>query len=168
MFEPHEGQLYIETDRGAVPTDRTTGRLFAYVPQGNLLLSGTLRENLTITNPEATEDQIEKALQVSAMDEFMPALPRGLDTVLGENAQGLSEGQAQRLSIARAVLSDAPVLLLDEATSALDEQTERTVLQRLRQLPNKTVIAVTHRSAAGQMADWQMEMVDGRFQLKKL
>ncbi len=168
VFTPDEGKLMIRTAEGELPTDRTTGKLFAYVPQGNLLLSGTLRDNMTVTNPDATQEQIDRALYVSAMDEYLPGLPRGLETVLGENAQGLSEGQAQRLSIARAVLSDAPVLLLDEATSALDEKTEQTVLQRLRQLPGKTVIAVTHRSAAGQMADWQLEMVDGRFQMKKL
>ena len=96
------------------------------------------------------------------MDAYLPTLPQGLDTVVGENALGLSEGQAQRLSIARAILSDAPILLLDEATSALDDETEKTVLQRIRELPGKTCIAVTHRSAATEVADWVLEMRDGK------
>ena len=96
------------------------------------------------------------------MDDYLPTLPQGLDTVVGENALGLSEGQAQRLSLARAILSDAPILLLDEATSALDDNTEKLVLQRIRELPGKTCIAVTHREAATQIADWSLEMREGK------
>ncbi len=162
MFPPHSGQLYASTPDGPVSLNRETRKLFAYVPQGNLLLSGTLRDNLLLTQPEATQEQIDRALYVSCMDEFIPSMPQGLETVIGESAMGLSEGQAQRLSIARAVLSDAPVLLLDEVTSALDAQTEQTVLERLRQLPGKTCIAVTHRPAAIALSDWTMEMRDGK------
>ena len=162
IFPPKSGSLHIVGKQGDVEFDRTTRRLFAYVPQGNLLLSGTLRDNLTVTNRNATQEQIDRALYVSAMDDYLPTLPDGLDTVVGENALGLSEGQAQRLSIARAILSDAPILLLDEATSALDDQTEKTVLQRIRTLPGKTCIAVTHRSAATEVADWALEMRDGK------
>ena len=96
------------------------------------------------------------------MDAYLHTLPDGLDTVVGENALGLSEGQAQRLSIARAILSDAPVLLLDEATSALDDETEKLVLSRIQALPDKTCIAVTHREAAIQIADWSLEMREGQ------
>ena len=96
------------------------------------------------------------------MDEFLDQLPNGLDTVLGESGAGLSEGQAQRLAIARAVLGGAPVLLLDECTSALDAQTEKTVLHRLRELPNRTCIAVTHRPAAIELCDWQLEAGGGK------
>lgn len=166
IYRPQSGQLYIQTGQGSVPLDRSTRRLFAYVPQGNLLLSGTLRENLLITRPDATQEQIERAVYVSAMDEYLPTLPKGLDTVLGESAAGLSEGQAQRLSIARAVLSDAPILLLDEATSALDAQTERTVLERLQQLEGKTCIAVTHRPAAVELCRWQLEIQNGKCEAK--
>ena len=141
--------------------------MFAYVPQGNLILSGTLRENLLITKPDASEEEIQQALYVSAMDEYLPQLPRGLDTPLGENAAGLSEGQAQRLAIARAVLGGAPVLLLDECTSALDEKTEHTVLQRIKALPNRTCIAVTHRSTAVDLCDWRLTMEDGKLRLDK-
>lgn len=160
IYSPSNGRLYLQTTEGEVPLDRSTRRLMAYVPQGNLLLSGTLRENLTLTNPNATEEQIARAVYVSAMDEYLPSLPEGLETVLGESGAGLSEGQAQRLSIARAVLSGAPILLLDEATSALDAVTEQLVLQRLRELPGRTCIAVTHRPAALELCQWQLEMKD--------
>ena len=92
------------------------------------------------------------------MDSFLPQLPDGLETQLGENAHGLSEGQAQRLAIARAVLGGAPILLLDEVTSALDAETEQTVLRRLSQLPDRTCITVTHRPAALELADWLLRI----------
>ena len=162
IFPPQSGVLAVETEDGLVNTDRSTRKLFAYVPQGNLLLSGTLRDNLLVTNPQATQEEIDRAIHVSAMDAYLHTLPQGLETVVGENALGLSEGQAQRLSIARAILSDAPILLLDEATSALDDNTEKVVLQRIRELPGKTCIAVTHREAATQIADWSLEMHGGK------
>ena len=162
IFPPESGGLYIEGEDGSVEVDRATRRLFAYVPQGNLLLSGTLRDNLLVTKQDATQEEIDRAIYISAMDAYLPTLPQGLDTVVGENALGLSEGQAQRLSIARAILSDAPILLLDEATSALDDETEKAVLSRISQLPDKTCIAVTHREAATQIADWSLEMRDGK------
>ena len=162
IFPPQSGELAIKTENGNVPVDRSTRRLFAYVPQGNLLLSGTLRDNLLVTKQDATQEEIDRAIYISAMDDYLHTLPKGLDTVMGENAAGLSEGQAQRLSIARAILSDAPILLLDEATSALDDETERKVLSRIRELPGKTCIAVTHRDAATKVADWALEMRDGK------
>lgn len=162
IFPPLSGGLSLKnTDGSAKLLNRTTRRLFAYVPQGNLLFSGTLRENLTITRPEATEAEIQNAVYVSCMDAYLPQLPDGLDTMLGENAHGLSEGQAQRLAIARAVLGEAPILLLDECTSALDAETEKTVLERIAALQDKTCIAVTHRPAALALADWKLEVQDG-------
>ena len=158
IYRPDGGRLSVTAEDGDVPVSSSTRSLFAYVPQGNLLLSGTLRENLTLTKPDATEEELRQAVYISCMDEYLSQLPDGLETVLGENAHGLSEGQAQRLAIARAVLGGAPILLLDEVTSALDEQTERTVLQRLRQLPDRTCIAVTHRPAALELADWQLQV----------
>ena len=166
IFPAEEGGLYLDTENGPVQIDRTTRKLFAYVPQGNLLLSGTLRDNLTVTKRDATQEEIDRAIYISAMDAYLPTLPQGLDTVVGENALGLSEGQAQRLSIARAILSDAPILLLDEATSALDDETEKAVLSRIQNLPGKTCIAVTHREAAMQIADWSLEMRDGQCTVK--
>ena len=156
---PHDGgSLYVAGAQGRVPLDRRTRKMFAYVPQGNLLLSGTLRDNLVITNPGATEAEIAQAIAVSCMDEFLDLLPDGLETVIGENAAGLSEGQAQRLAIARAILSGAPILLLDEATSALDHRTEELVLARIKAMPGRTCIAVTHRPAAISLCDVQLEL----------
>lgn len=168
IFHPEEGRLYLDCGGEEVPVDRSSRRLFAYVPQGNLLLSGTLRENLLITKPDASEAEIQHAVHISAMDEFLDQLPDGLDTVLGESGAGLSEGQAQRLAIARAILSGAPVLLLDESTSALDERTERTVLERIHAMPDRTCIAVTHRPAAIELCDVKLEIEGNRIRTIRL
>ena len=114
-----------------------------------------------------THEEIRQAIHISAMDDFLPSLPMGLDTVIGEGAAGLSEGQAQRLSIARAILSQAPILLLDEATSALDADTEVLVLNRLRST-GKTCIAVTHRPAAIAISDWKLEVINGKCTLSQI
>ena len=168
VFRPESGGLYARTKAGDVPLTRETRKLFAYVPQGNLLLSGTLRENLTITRPEASEEEIAEALHVSALGEVLSQLPKGLETYLGEDGAGLSEGQAQRLAIARAVLSGAKVLLLDEVTSALDAETEKTVLARIRALKGRTCIAVTHRSAAEEIADWRLTVSERGIHTEKI
>lgn len=160
VYKPSGGQLLIQTETDEIPVSRSVRSLFSYAPQGNLLLSGTLRENILLSCPNASEEQIRKALYVSAMDEYVATLPQGLDTVLGENGAGLSEGQAQRISLARAILSDAPVLLLDEVTSALDAQTEALVLERICALPGKTCIAVTHRPAALALAAHRIEVTE--------
>ena len=162
VFRPESGGLYLQNREEKLRLDRSTRQLFAYVPQGNLLLSGTLRENLTIVKPQATEEEIRQAVYVSCMEEYLPQLPMGLDTMLGESGAGLSEGQAQRLAIGRAVLGGAPILLLDECTSALDALTEQKVLQRLRALPNRTCIAVTHREAAMALCDWRLQVGGGK------
>ena len=169
IFGPEGGRFYLESEDGTRKTlTRATRRMFAYVPQVNLLLSGTLRENLTIVRPDATEEEIRQAVHISAMEEYLPQLPQGLDTVLGENAAGLSEGQAQRLAIARAILSGAPIILLDEGTSALDAQTEQLVLERIRTLKEHTCIAVTHRPAAIALCDWDLQIRDGKIHMVKI
>ena len=160
IFKPNDGALYLKLEEKEQPLSRDTRGLFAYVPQGNFLFSGTLRENIIISRPQATQEEIDEAIRISCMDQFLPQLPDGLESLLGENGTGLSEGQVQRLAIARAILSDAPILLLDEATSALDSETERQVLQRIAQLPNRTCIAVTHRPAAMELADWHLEVAN--------
>ena len=162
VFRPENGRLYLDAGEEKISLDRSTRQLFAYVPQGNLLLSGTIRENLTVVKPEATEEEIRQAVYVSAMDEFLFQMPQGLDTLLGESGAGLSEGQAQRLAIARAVLGGAPILLLDECTSALDAETEDAVLRRIRALPDRTCIAVTHRPAAIALCDWRLQVDNGK------
>lgn len=168
IFRPDAGRLYLKTTAGEVQLDRSSRGLFAYVPQSNLLLSGTLRENLTITCPNATEEEIAQAVYTAAMEDYLAQLPHGLDTELGESGAGLSEGQAQRLAIARAVLGGAPVLLLDEVTSALDEETERTVLTRIRELPRRTCIAVTHRPAALELADLELKVSGQEMQVRRI
>lgn len=135
--------------------------MFAYVPQGNQLMSGSIRDIITFSdnkenNKNQDETGIYKALQIACADGFIAELEQGIDTLLGERGAGLSEGQMQRLAIARAVYSNRPVLLLDEATSALDARTERTVLKNLRSMTDKTVIIVTHRPAALEMCDRQI------------
>ena len=163
IYPADGGELYIKKQDGTeTKLERTTRGLFAYVPQNNLLFSGTLRDNLVIIKPEASEDEIAAAVYASCMDEFVAQLPDGLDTVIGESAAGLSEGQAQRLAIGRALLGGAPVLLLDESTSALDPALEREVLERIRGLEGRTCIAVTHRPAALEVADCRLEVRDGK------
>lgn len=160
MYEPDEGALALDTEEDKIVLGRSTRSLFSYVPQGNLLFSGTIRSNLLLINPDVSETQLQEAIYVSAMDQFLDQLPDGLDTTLGENGAGLSEGQMQRVAIARAILTGAPILLLDEATSALDAETELMVLERIGALKNRTCIAVTHRPAALNKANWQLSIRD--------
>ncbi|MBQ3705279.1 MAG: ABC transporter ATP-binding protein [Clostridia bacterium] len=130
-------------------------RLFAYVPQGNMLMNGTIRDIIAFGKPEAAADdaQIRHALEVVSADGFVDSLEQGVDTLLGEHGAGLSEGQMQRIAIARAIFSDSPVLLLDEATSSLDAETEQRLLKNLRRLTDRTVVIVTHRPAALSICD---------------
>ena len=123
-----------------------TREFFAYVPQGNSLFSGTVEENLRMMCPDATDAQLEAALRSACAWDFVSRMEHGIHSKVGERGRGLSEGQAQRLALARALLRDAPVLLLDEATSALDPATERRILQNLmRACSGRTCIVTTHR-----------------------
>lgn len=150
IYPKSNGDTYIVGHDYKIPLSGLTRTMFAYVPQGNMLLSGTIKESLTfITGSEKiTEEKIEKALECACAKDFISELPNGLETVIGENSTGLSEGQAQRIAIARAILSEAPILLFDEATSALDEQTEAKLLENIKNMTDKTCIIVTHRKAA--------------------
>ena len=127
---------------------------FTYVPQGNSLMSGTIRENMLLANPEATDGQIKDALRHAVAD-FVYELPDGLDTICGESGAGLSEGQSQRVAIARALLHEGGIMILDEATSALDVETEERLLDNIRDnfCGRKTIIFITHRPAATRIAD---------------
>lgn len=153
IYPIDSGSLLLKTDSGDVPMSRATRRLFGYVPQGNLLISGTVRENLLLAAPSATEEEIREAVRISEFETVLSELPDGMETVLGESGFGISEGQAQRLSIARAILRNAPILLLDEATSSLDEETEKKVLENIKAMKDKTIIVVTHRPYAREIAD---------------
>ena len=146
LIRAQAGSLYLYDAQGlrleASPDTRCN---FAYVPQGNTLLSGTIKENLLLGRPDATDEDLHEALRLAAAD-FISELPDGIESICGEGGTGLSEGQAQRIAIARALLRRAPFLLLDEATSALDTETERRVLQNIvGTFEGRTVIVVTHR-----------------------
>lgn len=150
LYPLMEGSVYLRDTDGTTRTMDSTWRgLFAYVPQGNQLISGTIRETLTFADPALMqrEDEIQKALEIACAASFVNELPDGLDSVLGERGNGLSEGQMQRISIARAILSGRPVLLLDECTSALDAETETQLLKNLRSMTDRTVLTITHRDA---------------------
>ena len=160
IYRPNTGSVTFVNGNESVPASKGTRSLFAYVPQGNMLMSGTLKDNLTMFTDEASEEKIEAAVHAACLDELVKKV--GMDAKLGERGIGLSEGQAQRLAIARALLSDAPILLLDEATSALDEETEATVLRNIDAMRDKTVIIVTHRRAALSICDRVFNLEDGR------
>ena len=164
VFAPDGGVIGIKLNSGVhLPVDRHTRKLFAYVPQGNLLLSGTIRENISLVNPQATEEEIMAAVQASCAGEFISALPHSLNTVIGEKGEGLSEGQVQRLAIARAILSGPPVLLLDEATSALDTETEERLINNIRSLTDKTCILISHKKTALSVCDKEICIESGKF-----
>ncbi|MGN0252509.1 MAG: ABC transporter ATP-binding protein [Oliverpabstia sp.] len=147
LIHPEEGQtVLIGSDGREVVMNAETRHLFAYVPQGNTILSGTIAENMRMVKEDATDEEIKEALQIACAWDFVEKMPDTINSNIGEKGRGFSEGQAQRIAIARAVLRDAPVLLLDEATSALDVTTERKVLRNIvQQRPNKTCIVTTHR-----------------------
>ena len=149
IYQPVGGELkFCFADGKEMAVSRSTRGLFAYVPQGNTLFSGTLRENLTMFTDSASDEEILQAARLACLDRFLAELSDGLDTVIGERGIGLSEGQAQRVAVARALLSRAPILLLDECTSALDEKTETELLRNIASLRGKTCLIVTHRRAA--------------------
>ena len=160
IYKPTAGRVLFVSGEKQVPACKGTRSLFAYVPQGNMLMSGSLRDNLTMFTDHATEEEIRAAVKAACLEELVGKI--GMEARLGERGVGLSEGQAQRVAIARALLSNAPILLLDEATSALDEETEAQVLRNIDEMRNKTVIIVTHRRAALEICDYQMHLTDGK------
>ncbi len=168
VISPNEGRIFLSFSDEDVNVGKHTRPLFSYVPQGNLLLSGTIRDAIALIKPDATDEQIMEAAEISCAASFINQFPEGLDTLIGENGLGLSEGQIQRLSIARAILSDAPILLLDEATSALDERTEEQLLQNLRRMDNKTCIIISHKQAASQICNKQIVIADKKISLSEL
>ena len=150
LYEPSGGKI---TVNGDIPVGPATRGLFAYVPQGNMILSGTVRENITMCNPDIDGSAVENAARAADIYDYISSLPEGFETRLSERGGGLSEGQVQRISIARALLSDAPILLLDEATSALDEATETAVLSNISKMTDKTVLFITHRNTSISVCD---------------
>ena len=150
MLEPDSGKVTLQSGSGEeFPVNSDLRKFFAYVPQGNTMFSGTIAENMRMVNEEATDDDVINALKTACAWDFVETLPEGINSKLGERGRGLSEGQAQRISIARALLRNAPILLLDEATSALDRETEERVLNNIMTShPDRLIILSTHRPAA--------------------
>lgn len=150
LVYPNRGNIYIDGQNLNI----NHRNLISYVPQGNTLFSGSILENLKFGNPNATEDQIIESLKMSSSLDFVNSLPNKLDTIIGEKGIGLSEGQAQRLTIARAFLRKRPILILDEATSSLDSKTELNILNQVKNLtPKHTCIIITHRPSALSICD---------------
>ncbi len=154
IIQKNSGEIYFHLKDGTKQTINVdTRNMFSYVPQGKLILSGTIRENITFVNPDISESDLKKALEVSCCKSFIDQLENGLDTKIGERGSGLSEGQIQRISIARAIASKAPILILDEITSSLDVKTEEDVINNIKNLKDITCIIVTHRNSISKLCD---------------
>ncbi len=163
LYKPTNGCVSVRyLDGSKTPLNVAHRLLFAYVPQGNEIMSGSIREIVTFASKEDTDiDRINHALKIACADTFVAELENGIDTVLGERGAGLSEGQMQRLAIARAIYANAPIILFDEATSALDAETESKVLANLKSMTDKTVLIVTHRPAALEICNRIVEVNEG-------
>jgi ATP-binding cassette, subfamily B, bacterial len=144
LIDPDDGRIYMETSSSSIPVNASSRSFFSYAPQGNLMLSGTIRDNLNFYDT-STDEKLIDACKVACIYDEIKALPNGLDTKLGEKGFGLSEGQIQRLAIARALLKNAPILLLDEISSALDSETEQKVFMSIKELTDKTCLIISHR-----------------------
>ena len=167
IYEPEKGTLEIKTEKESYALTEKYRKMFAYVPQGNFLMSGNVTSaiaSLDDTSVDVDMDKVKAVAHIACADTFVEKLEHGYDTLIGERGMGISEGQAQRLAIARALYTDAPVLLLDEATSALDEQIEKKVLKNIRELTDKTVIIVSHRKAVLEVCDRCVVLEDKHFE----
>ena len=155
------GHIYFKLKDGSKqPINVDTRNMFSYVPQGKLILSGSIRENITFVNPTISDDDLDKALEISCCKSFIDQLEHGLDTKIGERGKGLSEGQLQRIAIARAIASKAPILILDEITSSLDSKTEEAVIQNIKNMKDITCIIVTHRNSVSKLCDKEYMVED--------
>ena len=153
LIKPNEGTITVYGRKGKEYISEKTRSNFVFVPQGNTLMSGTIRYNLQLAKPDATDEELHKVLHI-AMADFVFELPEGIDTECGERGGGLSEGQAQRIAIARGLLRPGGILLLDEISASLDEQTERELYRRLFEAyPQKTMIFITHRQLVCELCD---------------
>lgn len=159
VYQPKKGAIHIETTEGKLSLSELPSGMFAYVPQGNYLMSGPIWEVVGFAEKSDTIDRkkVEEACKAACAHEFICELPNGYETVLGERGDGLSEGQMQRLAVARAVYSGCPIMLLDEATSALDADTERRMITSLKQMSDYTVFLVTHRKDVWELCDRVLE-----------
>lgn len=160
VYAPTSGRIELFDHRKSFSPGLESRERFSYVPQGNQLFSGTIKENITLFKSDIPFEDVERAAELACAKEFIEQLPNGYDTVIGQNGLGLSEGQGQRIAIARSILTDAEFLLLDEATSALDEETEARVLKNIESMKDKTCIIVTHRRAALKICNRHLYLID--------
>lgn len=163
LVKARSGSIYVYHNHERIPISSETRRYFAYVPQGNTLFSGTILDNLKIGSLHADADDLERAVRAACAWDFINELPDKLHSVVGEGGAGLSEGQAQRLCLARAFIRPSPILLLDEATSALDMETEKAIFENLRKIyPRKTCLIVTHRLSVLPLCDRVYRLENGK------
>ncbi len=162
FMSEYEGNItYYNNHHEEIKANASTREFISYVPQGNTLFSGTIRENIRMGKLDAAEEEFIEALKMSAAYDFVQEVPKGIDTVIGERGHGISEGQAQRIAIARALIKKAPFLILDEATSSLDPQTELAVLEGIRKLePKPTCLIITHRLSVLPYCDRRIRIED--------
>ena len=162
MYKPDEGKIVLRDEKGNVYTlNNGCRKLFAYVPQGNMVLSGTIEDNIAFFSNDIDSNKIEDCLKLACLWDDVCDMPEGVKTYVGENGMGLSEGQVQRLAVARALYRDVPVLLLDEATSALDVKTEEKMLENIRNLNNKTCILISHKKGVEKYMDKKIIIENG-------
>jgi len=160
ILKPVSGKISLTLNDSEIEINSSVRKLFAYVPQSNMLLSGTIYDNIRFYKEDITENQIAEAADMACVSDFVKELPDGLNTKIGEKGLGLSEGQIQRIAIARALVQNSPILLLDEATSALDEDTEKKVLHNIKKCNNKTCIVISHRPAVFDICDKIIRIAD--------
>lgn len=162
VYQPNKGQIEVNLGKETISLDELPNGMFAYVPQGNYLMSGSIWQVVGFAEKEEQIDRekVVEACKMACADEFITQLSNGYDTILGERGSGLSEGQMQRLAVARAIYSECPILLLDEATSALDSDTERRLITSLKQMSECTVFLVTHRKEVWELCDRVLERTE--------
>ncbi len=157
VYLPNDGKVTINNQLLAY----NSKGVFSFVPQGNSLFSGSIKNNLILFNDKATDEDIKTALKISCVDEFLNELPNGIDTIIGEKGHNLSEGQAQRISLARSILAKAPVIVLDEFTSALDSKTESQIVNNLTKLNDVTLVIISHKPEAEKICNKVITLSDG-------
>ena len=161
ILHPESGEISVRCAEGRIVSDGSLRSLFAYVPQGNMILSGTVRDNIAFFAEDVPDEMIISSAKAACIFDYISSLPDGFDTMLGEGGAGLSEGQIQRLAVARALCTDRPVILLDEATSALDAETEKELIANIKKMSGKTCIFITHKTAALEICDRVISIKNG-------
>ena len=162
MYKPDDGEIVLKDEKGNThKLNNGYRKLFAYVPQGNMVVSGTIEDNVVFFSNDVDANKVEDCLRLACLWDDVCDMPEGAKTYVGENGMGLSEGQVQRLAVARALYRDVPVLLLDEATSALDARTEEEMLENIRNLNNKTCILISHKKGVEKYMDKKIIIENG-------